>query len=1025
MSINSFGYDNAKLFVLGSLLGGFFQKIYVEAWNGVGAIALLQEVAVESKKREFDTVIRVVRPAPFQNPREIQRAVVEQLNLLSLSVKAAFDAADEDDDFSGVEFSSRDQLSEVADEIYRAVEGRRVLLILCNNIADAELIDPNDLGIPIVRRWMRNAVMWTSGMNISREAASASADLTVRIQPPDKEAALDLVYKEAVEIARYIEESSGGRLRTTPQVVLRCFWYCLLLLRRAAFNRSALLPNDGRPLEAAVKYFVCDGILQGDAAWEIGKALAPGGKERVVAPKTLLSDSITEKDWVKSSSGKFSSEEPPSEEEPSSEEEPPSEEEPSSEEEPPLEEESYRWISVRSPQTNIPEPWDFFFKLYRTSVLSDVSSFFGNFEKTHEALPNGFFKYFRNVRVLDLLGCIVSPINPSFLRLSNLRMLRLERCEVTSLDPSHPSAPERRLYDLQVLNLYNSDANKFLLAGKDFKLMPNLLELALTEHISTKFLSRSLSMAIKLKVLILTNCEGLEYLNFNLPATIETISLQRCASLKEVELVDPAAAPLPNLKTFHLSGSKLIAKLSLQGCHKLENVDLQELTGLEVLDLSCTAIKVVDISKLPQLKQLFLLRCEQLRRVACCDEGPQQLDVLYLDNYNGSGARDVDRCLDSFRNQRQSELTKGTNDADQRLFHAHVVVKDVRLFLSLGYAFYGLSREKSSSHIHVKGSSAIRRGTNSGTTTRSNVKGSSAIRRGTNSGTTTRSNATTTLALCYADVSNTMTGYHRRHHSLPPTMPLSNHIEVDGGHDSRIVEVHGFRYIMEFVNSLFVHSNTSNFTMDIKFRDLKCLRIERCPNIRFIFETVSVDDHDLVKLESIWLIHLPRLKALCKQVRIGQLKHIHLEFCARLEYVFPSLSELHDLETINICYCNDLTAIFISDDDSKDKRGAAPMLLPKLRSIHLQELPKLQHIYKPNICAPSLEELKFRGCFNLRKLPLFRQPEACLMRAVKISCEQDWWDKLQWDRLEFNHRPSHFNPKHCPYYKKRMKARWF
>ncbi|XP_020084992.1 uncharacterized protein LOC109707875 [Ananas comosus] len=1017
MSINSFGYENAKLFVLGSLLGGFFQKIYVEAWNGVGAIALLREVAVESKKREFDTVIRVVRPAPFQNPREIQRAVVEQLNLLSPSVKAAFDAADEDDDFSGVEFSSRDQLSEVADEIYRAVEGRRVLLILCNNIADAGLIDPNDLGIPIVRRWIRNAVMWTSGMNISREAASASADLTVMIQPPDKEAALDLVYKEAVEIARYIEESSGGSLRTTPQVVLRCFWYCLLLLRRA-FDRS-VLPND-RPWEAAANYLACDETLEeDDAAWEIGKALAaligpivndqqlqywqeafstwtPRAFELLsLPPKTLLVDSITQEDWVKSSSPSSSNEE------------------------------SYGWISVRSPHNNIPKPWDFFSKLYCTSVLSGVSSFFGHFEKTHEALPNDFFDYFSNVRVLDLLGCLVSPINPSFLRLRNLRMLRLERCEVTSLDPSHPSAPERLLYDLQVLNLYNSDANKFLLAGEAFELMPNLLELNLTEHINTEFLSRSLSMAINLKELILTNCEGLEYLNFNLPTTIETISLQRCASLKEVELVNPAAAPLPNLKTFHLSGSKLIAKLSLQGCHKLENVDLQELKGLEVLDLSCTAIKAVDISKLPQLKQLFLLKCEQLRRVACRDEGPQQLDVLYLDNYKGSGARDVDQCLDSFRNQRQSELTKGTNDADQRLFHAHVVVKDVRLFLSLGYAFYGLSREKSSSHIHVKGSSAIRRGTNSGTTTRSNVKGSSAIRRGTNSGTTTRSNATTTLALCYADVSNTMTGYHRRHHSLPPTMPLSNHIEVDGGHDSRIVEVHGFRYIMEFVNSLFVHSNTSNFTMDIKFRDLKCLRIERCPNIRFIFETVSVDDHDLVKLESIWLSHLPRLKALCKQVRIGQLKHIHLEFCTRLEYVFPSLSELHDLETINIRYCNDLTAIFISDDDSKDKRGAAPMLLPKLRSIHLQELPKLQHIYKANICAPSLEELKFRGCFNLRKLPLFRQPEACLMRAVKISCEQDWWDKLQWDRLEFNHRSSHFNPKHCPYYKKRMKARWF
>nr|CAD1832879.1 unnamed protein product [Ananas comosus var. bracteatus] len=278
MTIPGNPYEVIKNSVLRYLLDGSFQKMYVEAWEGVGATALLREVAEaveKSEKREFETVIKVVRPAPFGNRREMQRAVAEQLNHLLRSpwvTAAAFDAADEDDDFKGVEFSSRDLLSEVAEKIYRAVRDRSssVLLVLCNKIADGKSIDPNDLGIPIIKG-SRNALLWTSGMNISREG--------VRIQPSNEEAALDLVYKEAVEIARYIEESSGGSLRTTPQVVLRCFWYYLLLLHhRAEFNRSALLlPDGGRPLEAAVKYFVCDGILQGDdaASWEIGKALAP------------------------------------------------------------------------------------------------------------------------------------------------------------------------------------------------------------------------------------------------------------------------------------------------------------------------------------------------------------------------------------------------------------------------------------------------------------------------------------------------------------------------------------------------------------------------------------------------------------------------------------------------------------------------------------------------------------------------------------------------------------------------------
>nr|CAD1818260.1 unnamed protein product [Ananas comosus var. bracteatus] len=876
MDIRELLYDFAKGDVLRILRKGTAQKIYVEARMGVGATALLQEVAEAAEiRRAFDVVIKVVRPAPFGNLREMQRAVAEQLNhLLPPSVvttAAAFDAADEDDDFSGVEFSSRGQLPEVRKQIYQAVKDRSsVLLVLCNSIAGGKLIDPNELGKPRQR------------VRIGSHGLSHRSKLPHLILCTRRPSRLPVTLTRA-----------AGALADHPASSPPLLLYCLLLLRRAAFNQSVLMPD-------------------GDPSWKLLPSILELGKDLT----SIIT--ITEEEEKDS---------------------------------------SYRWISLCSP---IPEPWDFFFKEYRRSVLSEVSSFFGHFEETHQALPDGFFDHFSNVRVLDLLGCIVSPINPSFLRLRNLRMLRLERCKVTSLDHpnSHPSATATEggrweslpLYGLQVLNLYSSDADKILLAGKTFELMPNLLELDLTENISTEFLSRSLSMAIKLKVLILTNCKGLEYLNFSLPATIETISLQRCGSLKEVELLDPAAAPLPNLTTFRLSGSTLIAKLSLQGCRKLENVDLQELTGS---------------------------RCKQLRRVVCLHE-TQKLDVLYLDNYSGSSTCnvDVDRCLDSFRNQTQSELTKETNDADQRLlFHAHVVVRDVRLFRSLRYAFSNPIYKGSCFHIHVKRSSTAKRGTNIGTTT--------------------RSNAIIMSALCYADVLNTMTDRHRRHHPSPPAMPLKNHIEVDGGHDSRIAE-----------------------------EDISNVSALRGALIWSLSSLIGV------KL-SIWRAYgsanFRGSKALCEEGWIDALlKHIYLEFCARLEYVVPSLYLLYNLETINIRYCGNLTAIFISrDDHKKDKRGAAPLLLPKLRSIHLQELPKLQHIYEPNICAPSLEEIKIMGCFNLKKLPLFGHLDARSMRAMEISCEKDWWDKLQWDGLESNHHSFLFNPKHCPYHKKRMKARWF
>nr|CAD1818258.1 unnamed protein product [Ananas comosus var. bracteatus] len=456
--------------------------------------------------------------------------------------------------------------------------------------------------------------------------------------------------------------------------------------------------------------------------------------------------------------------------------------------------------------------------------------------------------------------------------------------------------------------------------------MHKLEVLKLSGNVSTNFLPRSLSMAISLKELILNNCKGLEYLNLSLPATIETISLQRCASLKEVELLDPAAAPLPNLTIFRLSGSKLIAKLSLQGCRKLENIDLQELMGLEVLDLSCTAIKVVDISKLPQLKQLFLLGCEQLRRVVCLHE-TQKLDVLYLDNYSSGSTCNVDRCLDSFQNQSLLNFTDGISDANQRSFQAHVVVRDVRLFRSLGYAFPNLRISKARSHIHVKSSSTIKKGINVDTVTRLNTS--------------------ITSALYYVQVLDRMIDHRRRHHPPPPAMPLNNHIEFDGGHDYRIVSENEFRRVMEFAHSLFVHGNTSNLTMDIEFGDLKYFRIERCPNMKFIFPCWKAYDY-LVELESIWLSELPRLIALFKGAKIKQLKHIYLEFY---------------------------------------KRRAAPIkLLPKLRSIHLQELPKLQHIYELNICAPSLEEIKL-WVFQAEITSSFR-PATMLSEARSLPCFQ-------------------------------------
>nr|CAB3486935.1 unnamed protein product [Digitaria exilis] len=99
-----------------------------------------------------------------------------------------------------------------------------------------------------------------------------------------------------------------------------------------------------------------------------------------------------------------------------------------------------------------------------------------------------------------------------------------------------------------------------------------------------------------------------------------------------------------------------------------------------------------------------------------------------------------------------------------------------------------------------------------------------------------------------------------------------------------------------------------------------------------------------------------------------------------------SYDELLCLETLDIIFCNNLKAIFYDN----------AVQLPRLRRIHLQELPLLEHldVDNPILTVPMWEELHVRGCWSLRHLPrLKQQPDK---QAVKVSGERAWWTKLRW-----------------------------
>jgi len=143
---------------------------------------------------------------------------------------------------------------------------------------------------------------------------------------------------------------------------------------------------------------------------------------------------------------------------------------------------------------------------------------------------------------------------------------------------------------------------------------------------------------------------------------LRALVLVMCSNLEELP---PSIAVLSSLRSFSLIGAPhiKIKRLSLNGCRKLEYVDIKEVSALEELDLSATAIKELadSIPNLPKLRQLLLLGVPSLRRFPW--HKLQRLPDVF--------------CLDQCSNR-----TINHSDHPQG---AQVCISDSRLFYSFGY----------------------------------------------------------------------------------------------------------------------------------------------------------------------------------------------------------------------------------------------------------------------------------------------------------------------------------------------------
>ena len=183
------------------------------------------------------------------------------------------------------------------------------------------------------------------------------------------------------------------------------------------------------------------------------------------------------------------------------------------------------------------------------------------------------------------------------------------------------------------------------------------------------------------------------------------------------------------------------------------------------------------------------------------------------------------------------------------------------------------------------------------------------------------------------------------------------------------------------------------------FSDLKSLTICNC--------TISIGQGGgcavrcdlLPNLEELKLFAVSGLQSISELaghlgLRFHNLKSIGLRGCSEMKYLISCgafIQTLPNLEVINIRRCNNIEELF--NCDSGQIMTSDPVV-PNLRKLVLQQLPKLITLCRHEETWPRLEQVEVVRCKHLRRLPLTNQNAGTMKEIIGDS---QWWDALEWD----------------------------
>ncbi|KAF7088270.1 hypothetical protein CFC21_091395 [Triticum aestivum] len=927
-----------------------------------GASAVLRAIAELLKsgrsdpdtREQFGKIIHV-DCSLWKNRRAMQRAIAEELKLGHLM--PIFDKQDEDDDFRGKDVRSRVEIPSIASEINASLGNGRFLMIV--HYGGEEDIDLVECGIPNPEfgPYAFGKLLWSGHGRFQlpdrKGNLKSSLDCFQKIDlyprnVGSSELLHHLFHKEADEVIDYT-----GMDDVSPTIALDCFLYSMFLRYRQW--RRIIVEYDWET--HACNYWICDGILQGDRAYEVGSALY--GVIQMVRYLTIHMQM-----YLSEHRKQYE-----------------------------------RWVSITSSKLGAQNI---------SAVPAKASSYFLTCERDGQLeLANDLFQLASNLRVLKLCRCNFDFASPPFRCCHSLRFLWLDHC--TNLGKEQGGG--LCLPNLLVLDIRFTD---FVLLAEMIEMMTNLMEVN-TKGVSWRTIShawKKLQNLHKLRVtessdvITVDTCCSIDMMNLELldlsgnihmeslpamssAANLKMLVLDGCSSLEHVAL---EGAP-PLLESFSFDGygpaekwthpiqlpkEKLrpksrsalvqeaqVRRISLKGCARLHNMFLRALPNLEEMDLSGTAVKSLDLSAMdiPQLKKIFLVGCEQLRSLAW-NKRNRSLGVLHVDT----------------RGKVASAIYSG-----EQMPSAYEVVmafSDGRFICSTINGLYRIIPINTKVYLHIS------------STHQSQVNVTRGIKE---IGPSPEGLVATGTFLPYNDIvinkdivtCSALLWDHRQ------LYPLGVHIEIGEGshHLDNMNDNEAFIGFMEHkVKSLHVHDNISVTTLLPGARRcwarLEWSHVERCPKLHTVFpnwggyrsfQSIKIfSASDLPMAYCIW--------GTCTEyhaVQFEVLQHIYLHNCPRLETVLPISSTFPNLETIQIAYCGNLQCIFPLNDKCPQDI-ASGVTFSKLKHIKLYHLHKLEQICEARLTAPALETISLRDCWALRRLPAV----SCQGPKPVVDCER-------------------------------------